>query len=685
MVIFAIFIPLHECVAQNISAEREEILSPDIGGIKQFLQIKTDDPRKPVLLFLSGGPGSSMMKGGDTFTNILKKKFTIVQWDQRDAGKTLKLNPSPVQPSVEQMQNDTYQVVDFLIKKFGQEKIFLLGSSWGNVLGFHIVKNHPELLHAYFAVNPVVSQLASEKELLQTLKIHFQDNAIASKELASVNIPFQSDDDMFYLRKWLFYKDGKEYATSDDFKKGFLEWSKHWSPVWKEVTNINLPVSLKKVDCPVYFFVGKNDIQTSTVITERYFAALQAPKKDLFLFEKSGHQIHQDEPEKFQNTIIKIFEAGIVQAKQLDSGIDARISRVEAGLLPAAAVAGKPVQPMPLSERMAALKVPGISIAVINHGAIEWARGYGLADVASGRTVNEHTRFQAGSISKSVTAMAAMSLVQAGRLSLDTDVNSQLGAWKLPDNEFTAQRKVTLRALLSHTAGVGVHGFHGYAADKPMPTLLELLDGKAPANSAPVRVENLPGSAWSYSGGGYEIVQLLVTETSRERFDLFLQHAVLDKIGMKESSFVLPAEWEAVASNAHLADGSGVPGKWHRYPEMAAASLWTTPSDLARFVIEIQKSAAGKSNKVLSQKMTNDMLAPGIEAFGLGLFLGEKTDANASFYHGGGNQGFSNMMFAYTSTGQGAIVMTNGDNGSKLIDEVLRGIAREYGWTNYVQ
>ncbi len=374
----------------------------------------------------------------------------------------------------------------------------------------------------------------------------------------------------------------------------------------------------------------------------------------------------------------------IVHAQQTDSAIEARIGRVENGLLPAAAAEGAPVQRMRLGERMAALKVPGASIAVINHGAIEWARGYGMADVASGRPVTEHTRFQAASISKPVTAMAALSLVQAGKLALDKDVNQYLTAWKVPDNQFTAQRKVTLGALLSHTAGIGVHGYLGYPEGQALPSLLEILDGKAPANSDPVRVKTLPGSEWRYSGGGYEIVQLLLTETSRQPFEQFVQHAVLNKIGMQESSFTLPAAWEATASQAYLADGSAVAGKWHRYPEMAAASLWTTPSDLARFAIEIQNSFAGKSNKVLSQKMTDEMLTPGIETFGLGLFLGEKTDARESFRHSGGTQGFRNMMFAYTSTGQGAVVMTNSDNGMQLIEEVLRAIAREYGWTNYL-
>ncbi|MGK5045354.1 alpha/beta fold hydrolase [Janthinobacterium sp. GB4P2] len=313
-ILFAALIPFYGCQAQTmaetkpVSAEVTTTLTPDIGGIQQVLEIKTDDASKPVLLFLSGGPGSSMIKGADAFTNSLKSRYTLVQWDQRDAGKTLKLNPSPTQPSVGQMEKDTYQVIQFLRKELKQEKIYLLGSSWGNVLGFYIVKNHPELLHAYFASNPVVSQLDSEKELLKTLKVHFKDNALASRELDSISFPFTSDESMFYLRKWLFYKDGKEFATSEGFKKAFLQWSKTWSPVWNEVMNIDLPKTLKSVDCPVYFFVGKNDIQTSTRITQAYFETLKAPEKRLFFFEHSGHQIHQDEPEKFQEAIIKALE-----------------------------------------------------------------------------------------------------------------------------------------------------------------------------------------------------------------------------------------------------------------------------------------------------------------------------------------------------------------------------------------
>ncbi len=317
VVLFAAVIPFHVCSGQSanelkstiVPAKIDVLYTPEIGGIKQVVEIKTDDSSRPVLLFLSGGPGSSMMNNAGSFTTMLKSRFTIVQWDQRDAGKTLKLNPSPTQPSLEQMEQDTVQVIDFVRKELRQEKIFLLGSSWGNVLGFHVVKNHPEVLHAYFAVNPVVSQLASEKELLRTLKSHFNENPLAINELANVHIPFKTDEDLLYLRKWLFYKEGKANVLSEEFKNSFLHWSAKWSPVWNQVMSVDLPKSLTKVDCPIYFLVGAKDIQTSTRITQAYFEQLKAPKKELFMFERSGHQIHQDEPEKFQSTIIKAFGA----------------------------------------------------------------------------------------------------------------------------------------------------------------------------------------------------------------------------------------------------------------------------------------------------------------------------------------------------------------------------------------
>jgi CubicO group peptidase (beta-lactamase class C family) len=185
------------------------------------------------------------------------------------------------------------------------------------------------------------------------------------------------------------------------------------------------------------------------------------------------------------------------------AAVEARIARVESGLLPPIVVAGRPVPPMTLSARMAGLKVPGVSIAVINDGAVEWAKGYGVVEAGTTNPVTSRTLFQAASISKPVAALAALRLVEQGKLALDEDVNAKLTSWKVPENEFTKTEKVTLRRLLSHTAGLTVHGFSGYPAGTPVPTLVQVLDGAKPANSAAVRVDVVPGTIMRYSGGGF--------------------------------------------------------------------------------------------------------------------------------------------------------------------------------------
>jgi len=339
---------------------------------------------------------------------------------------------------------------------------------------------------------------------------------------------------------------------------------------------------------------------------------------------------------------------------------------------------------MKLADRMRFYKTPGVSIAIINNGAIEWANGYGVREAGGSNPVTTETLFQAASISKPVAAVGALRLVDKSKLNLDEDSNRKLVSWKVPDNEFTKEKKVTLRGLLSHSAGLTVHGFAGYAADATAPTLLQVLNGQTPANSAAIRVDTIPGAKWRYSGGGFTILQQLIIDITRRPFPEFMRETVLRPTGMTHSTYEQPLPqslWEQAAAG-HQPDGGVVKGKWHVYPEMAAAGLWTTPSDLARFVIELQKSKAGKSNKVLSQQTTGQMLTPQIEGWGLGLAV-EGTGRAARFSHGGANEGFRCQFIAYTETGQGAVVMTNSDNGGQLAREILIGIAKEYGWPEY--
>jgi CubicO group peptidase (beta-lactamase class C family) len=363
--------------------------------------------------------------------------------------------------------------------------------------------------------------------------------------------------------------------------------------------------------------------------------------------------------------------------------IQQRINDVTSGLLPSVVIKGDPHPGHSLSERMAALHVNGVSIAVIHHGVIEWAQGFGVMSVG-GPPVTAETLFQAGSISKPVAAMAALHQVQLGKLSLDADVNSMLTSWKLPDAAVAGGTPVTLRELLTHTGGTTVHGFAGYAADEPVPTLVQVLNGEKPANSAAIRTEALPGSKWNYSGGGYTIMQQVLIDETKEPFAKLLHDTVLAPIGMTHSTYQqpLPAELRGSAATPYEADGKPVPGGAHTYPELAAAGLWTTPTDLARYCIEIQHSLKGEWNHVLSQEMTKQMLTPGMGEYGLGLAIGGAA-ANPYFGHGGVNEGFESTMTAYEKVGEGAVVMTSAQGGLRLTEEVMRGIAAAYHWPDF--
>ena len=347
-----------------------------------------------------------------------------------------------------------------------------------------------------------------------------------------------------------------------------------------------------------------------------------------------------------------------------DAAVEARIARVESGLLPAFVVAGQPLPAKPLAQRMTDLKTPGVSVAVINDGAIEWAKGYGVTETGTVTPVTAQTLFQAASISKPVAALAALRLVEQGKLALDEDVNAKLASWKVPENDFTKTEKVTLRRLLSHSAGLTVHGFGGYAADAPVPTLVQVLEGAKPANSDAVRVDVVPGTIWRYSGGGYTVAQLLMTDVTGRPFPDLMAELVLKPVGMTDSTYEqpLPEARRGAAASGHTSDGKLVPGRYHTYPEMAAAGLWTTPTDLAKFLLEIERARRGKS-AVLSQALALEMTTAQKPGYGLGLSL-DGFGKMASFGHGGSNEGFKCQMTAFFEGGRGAVIMTNGDQGA---------------------
>ncbi len=338
-----------------------------------------------------------------------------------------------------------------------------------------------------------------------------------------------------------------------------------------------------------------------------------------------------------------------------------------------------------LVDLMKAYNVPGMSIAVIEKYKIVEAKGYGVIEVGSNTPVTTHTLYQAGSISKPVAATGALRLVEQGKLSLEEDVNQKLKTWKIPENDFTKTQKVTLGRLMSHTAGLTVHGFPGYDVDDPLPTLVRVLNGEKPANTDPIRVDTVPGTQWRYSGGGVTIEQLLMMDVTRKPFPPLMHDLVLDKIGMIDSSYEqpLPAAQAAMTAGGTNGDGIEVHGRWHVYPEMAAAGLWTTPTDLAKFAIEIALSKQGKSNRILSQKITNEMLTPVMNDVGLGFFLDK--DNPGQFGHDGADRGFQALLTMNTDTGNGLVIMVNSDNGTSLANHIVRRVAKEYAWNYKLQ
>jgi CubicO group peptidase (beta-lactamase class C family) len=328
-------------------------------------------------------------------------------------------------------------------------------------------------------------------------------------------------------------------------------------------------------------------------------------------------------------------------------------------------------------------KVPGLSIAIINDGKIEWEKAY---NVTSKNKVTTKTLFQAGSISKSISAVVALSLVEKNQVNLDQNVNNFLRIWQVPDNEYTETEKVTLRRLLSHTAGMTVHGFEGYSSSlgkKALPTIIQTLNGEKPANNSLIEPNNIPGKGFSYSGGGYIVAQKILEDITQDNFYILANEIVFNPLKMRSSTYELiwPVNPSDDIAVGHSEDGKVIPGKWNLLPESTAAGLWTTPDDLARFVIDIQNTISGKSSKILSNSMTHQILTkqPSSET-GLGFFLNQINSSIIEFSHGGVNVGYVAYFIGFTEIGKGAVIMTNSDNGGMVISEIIRSIADTYHW-----
>ena len=358
-----------------------------------------------------------------------------------------------------------------------------------------------------------------------------------------------------------------------------------------------------------------------------------------------------------------------------------QIDRALSAMLPATQVEGRSYTAKSLSEMMRQENVPGASIVVFHNGRIIYAKGFGVIEAHKAQAVTPETLFQAASISKPVTASAALELVEQNRLSLDQPVNDRLRSWHIPDSSAGEGQAVTLRQLLTHTAGLTVHGFPGYATSAPRPSLLQVLDGVPPANTPAVRIDQRPGSAWRYSGGGFTIVQLLLGETTGETFPTLMQRLVLRPAGMRHSTYAqpLPDDLRHEAAVGHRSNGSPIAGGYHIYPEQAAAGLWTTPSDLARWALALTASFDGRRGGLLRHDTAVAMLTPGIGNWGLGInVVGE--GKWLKFAHGGANEGYRANLVAFPRTGDGMVVMTNSDNGDALFGPIMIAVGHALEW-----
>jgi CubicO group peptidase (beta-lactamase class C family) len=358
-----------------------------------------------------------------------------------------------------------------------------------------------------------------------------------------------------------------------------------------------------------------------------------------------------------------------------------RIARIEQDLQPSIQIIGRQVKPRSVAAELAARNTPAVSIAVVDHGRISWAKAYGLADVASGAKATVATMFEAGSVSKPVGASGAMQLMQAHLFALDDAANGRLTSWRIPDNDLTTGHPVTIRQLWTHTAGVTAHGLPGYAVGAPVPSLVDILDGKWPANTPAIVVQHVPGTVWRYSSGGIAIAQLVMTDTTHTPFPPLMRRLVFTPLGMADSTYEQPPPTarDGQLATGYLGDGEATEGRFHLYPEMAAAGLWSTPTDLAKWSIALVRAYNDEPSPLMSHASAVTMLTPGLGAWGIGIHVVGSGD-DLRFTHEGDDWGFKADFVIWPKGERAIIAMANSDQGMEVVTELMQAVAREYGW-----
>lgn len=336
-------------------------------------------------------------------------------------------------------------------------------------------------------------------------------------------------------------------------------------------------------------------------------------------------------------------------------------------------------------QRMMYYKIPSVSIAIIDNGKIELAKTYGYADIENKRPANTNTLYQVASISKSINALGILKLVEKGKLSLSKDIRGYLKTWSFPDNELSKNKKITLKNLLSHTAGLSVHGFIGYSHKDSLPTINQILNGERPANNESIKPIYPINEHFEYSGGGYAITRKILDDNISINYDSLMTSIVLKPLKMENSTFS-----QSLSSNLKNyafgcdKDMHTIDGKYYAYPEQAAGGLWSTATDIAKFVLSVQKNLNGSQNSFLSKNLTLEILTPILNNYALGFGITEK-GGEKYFWHEGESYGYNSMYYGSFTTGKGVVILTNAypNNGQPFIQELLNSISNAYNWKNF--
>lgn len=324
--------------------------------------------------------------------------------------------------------------------------------------------------------------------------------------------------------------------------------------------------------------------------------------------------------------------------------------------------------------------ISGLSIAIVKDGEIQYKKAYGHRSEAEKKIINEESLFQAGTLSQALVAIAILKEVQEGTYELNTDINEYLRNWKVRKSSITENNPVSIFHLLSHNAGINIKQFDAYHESENMASLIDILNGEGNALNKKILPIKYPGASFSFSSGGFAILQQLIVDTQKDSFESYMKASILDPLGMKKSRFDQPKGklLKAFSNAAYGHDDEGVFfGKRPLYTTIAASGLWSTPADLAKIIIRIQDALQGENSFVLSPEATTVMLesisATQQEniAFSLG-FYNYTRKKEAFFGYHGSAAGFSAMMIGHKSDAYGAVIMLNKQTENELTEDDIR-------------